>query len=359
MFLKVKTNQSNYTKNMKKYVKKVILISLELFSLIIFSFLFFKHIRIEDFSNIKTFTSFEILLILFVHLMIFVFWALGWHVLLKIYYKDITFWQTFTTKLSSYAISLITPFIGLGGDFVAPILLKKSHFNYTKLYATVALERLLEVSTFMLMLSLFSFFIIPLNINVKLKFFMIVAAVVGLLIFVYLFFILSKKEKLLSNILVWFGKSLRFDHFSWFNTVKKSVMNFEKEIFMILKKRNRKAIILAMIFKLLAFIFDVLRITTILYGLGYRKQILFKSILIISTYLVTWLFSFIPASLGGFELISLDMFETLGYTKADGLTYIITIRLLSLFVVIIGLINYFLRRSENWWKNLFRNRFKK
>ncbi len=342
-----------------KRIKKVFWICIELLFLILFTYLFFRHVKIEEFANIKIFNIYEILLIIVVHFMIYVFSAFGWHMLLKLYYPEISFWQTFTTKLSSYAISLITPFIGVGGDFVAPFLLKKDHRHYTQLYATVALERLIEASSFLLMLSLFSFFILHLEINNKLKILMGIAAFGGLFILSYLFFILSKKKRVLSNIFIWVGKILRLNHFSWFERAKNAIIEFEKEIFMILKPRNKKVIFFAVLFKFLAFLFDVLRITAILFALGYRKQILFKSVLIISTYLIIWVFSFIPASLGGFELISLEIFETLGYSKADGLTYIITIRLLSLFLVILGLINYFLHRSKLLWRNLFQNPLKK
>lgn len=328
---------------MQKRIKTFLKVSIEITLLIILLYLFFTKISFHDFYKLKDILKWEFIpLLIIINLLVPFFWSLAWYKILRTFYK-VDIFEIFLTKIASQAISYVTPFVGIGGDVFVPSILANKERKAKTIIATIALERTIEVIAYGSVLSIASFVVLFSEIPWYIKAGMIIISLV-LVIFLSLFlYMLVLRKRIFSGILHWLYSLF---HFKKFDEIQKKIMDFEEDLFFVLKRENKRIILEAFIFKYIGMFFEILKYVILFYALNHRESVLFYACFALTSYIVVWMLSFIPASLGGFEYTYITFFPEVGLSKTDALGFILIVRGLYTVNVLIGLSYYFIKKSE-------------
>ncbi|MEM2031969.1 MAG: lysylphosphatidylglycerol synthase transmembrane domain-containing protein [Candidatus Woesearchaeota archaeon] len=334
---------------MHSKLKNIVKLIAEISLLILLFYLFLTKISFHDFYKLKDIFKWQFIpLLILINLLIPFFWSLAWYKILRAFYK-VDVLEIFLAKIASQAISYVTPFVGIGGDVFVPSILANHERKAKTIIATIALERTIEVIAYGSLLSVASFVVLFSEIPLYIKIAMIAISLM-LVIFLSLFlYMLILRKRIFSAILSWLYSTF---HFKKFDEIKKKIMDFEEDLFFVLKKENKKVIIEAFIFKYIGLFFEVLKYVILFYALNHKKLVLFYACFALTSYIVVWILSFIPASLGGFEYTYITFFPEVGLSKTDALGFILIVRGLYTINVLIGLSYYFIKKSEMLKKEL-------
>ncbi|MEM2115797.1 MAG: lysylphosphatidylglycerol synthase transmembrane domain-containing protein [Candidatus Woesearchaeota archaeon] len=331
------------THNYRPFLKVMIEIAL----IILFLYLFIRKISFDDFLVLKHIVNWSLIpFLIFFNGFIPFFWSLGWYVILRTFFR-INCLEVVFAKFSSQAISYITPFIGLGGDVFVPTILAKKDRDLKTIYATILTERLIEVITFMGLISFATLYLLFFKnmIPFWLKILIAIAGFSFFFILILFFIFLRKSKPFLSN---FFASIFRKKHIKYHFLISfvNSLKEFEEKTFFILKKENKKTIAKTFFFKFLGVMVELLKHMMIFYLLGFRENLLFFASVSLSSLVLMALTSFIPASLGGYEYFSMLLFSSVGLSTRHILGYLLLIRLLYFTNSSIGLIYYFIRKGQ-------------
>ncbi|NOY09186.1 MAG: flippase-like domain-containing protein [Spirochaetes bacterium] len=335
---------------MNRRSKKYIIITAEILFLTVLIFLFLRILNFNQFKrNIRIIKPSNIAVILLFQSAVYILGALHWSVLLKQAGIKRSFLSILRARISGFSVSYITPSFYFGGEPVRASLLKDDKVTYNSLFATVTLDKYIELfSKFPAVIIGLSLLVILFDPAVSLI--IISGIVTGLLIGVFLFLLIKLFndktfiDRFFKILLKPFAKLKPGTAVKLYRIIR----DFEKEVGVII--REKKYFYLAISIGVLVSFIEVMQTYYILSLL--HSQNLIKSFIIFSSTIFSAVFTFIPANLGGMESVNLFIFTLLGLGAGRGLVYTIILRIGHLGFVALGLLNLMFsrivkKRNEN------------
>ena len=327
---------------MKRKTKKIITLLAELLFLALLIFLFLRILDFEEFKkNISIIKPSSIAVIFMLQAAVYILDSLRWLILLKQAGIKRPFLDILRARLSGFAVSYITPSLSFGGEPVRASLLKENGTPYNRLFATVTLDKYIELfSKFPVLVVGISFLIFLFDPSLSLIIVSVVVIVFLIGLFLFLLIKLFYDKQFINH---FFKKLIRpFARLSPRTAVKfySAVKDFEKEVSTII--RDKRYFYLATSIGVIVSFIEVLQSYYIL-SLLYSANLV-KAFIIFSSTIFSAIFTLIPASLGGMESVNLFIFSLLGLGGGNGLIYTIVLRIGHLSFVAIGLINLLISR---------------
>jgi uncharacterized protein (TIRG00374 family) len=247
-------------------------------------------------------------LVIFFNLMNILSFTITWKILAP---AEIDIYKLFKFYMVGVFINNVTPTFGTGGEPVKAILLgDETGIDKAECFASVILQRMLNMFPF-ITIGGFGLLLLIFKSDIRLQLWQILGIILSISIafgifgsIIYFYF---RKDKLIS-----FAKSLIMFYVKFFKKgsqteylykTKKSIDSFYSGIVDI--NQNKEAIMKAIFFSFLGWIFDILAIYTVFLSIGERN--IYVSIIII-TYTISMMSSWIPLFLpGGLGIVDVTM----------------------------------------------------
>ncbi len=322
---------------MRIKISKPVKISIEV---LLIGLLVALFIKVLDYKTLKDFITL-ITLRVFIgmvsfQLAILILQTLQWHLILREAGIPGSIWKTFRARMSGFSLTYLTPSMYFGGEPVRASLLKEDGISYQKLYATIALDKYIELFTkFPCIVIGFSLLIFLAHPGTTL---IIVTGTVILACIVFFLFIMVR---LFSGglFIVRFVKRLvrPFVRLNPRLVVKivRGMREFAKDLHEII--RRKKIFYVAMILGFAVSVVEVFQTYYILSVLG--RAYLPHCFVIFASVVVQGLIGLLPGNLGGMEGTHLFIFNILRIGSTESLVYTIILRLGQMTMVLLGIVN--------------------
>lgn len=268
-------------------------------------------------------------------------------------------WQVFAARVAGFAVTYLTPSMYFGGEPVRASVYKRESIGTRKLYATIALDKYIELSTkFPCIIAGFAVLVVLIRPSIALVAAMGAALAAILAFFVLLVVRLFDRPDRFVRLVKGLARPLvRIDRRLAVRVVA-TMKEFAREVAGIMA--HRRAFYLAMLTGVSVSVVEVLQTFFILgelapsWAAGDR---LARSFAVFATVVIQALVAILPANLGGMEGIHLVIFNVLGLGSARSLIYTIFLRIGQLGAVLLGILvilGWRLRRARR--KGADRNR---
>ena len=253
------------------------------------------------------------------------------------------FWWTFFARVSGFAFTYLTPSMYFGGEPVRASLYKDRLMSYEKVYATIALDKYIELGAKIpFIIAGFSLLVYFVHTGAVLigvaGFILLVLIALFLLVIVKLFssrtFIVTASKRVL--------RPLALINPRLAVKVLRSIREFARDVHEII--RRRRIFYVALAAGLLVALVEVLQTYYILFVLGHPS--LPNSIVIFSTVIIQGLIAILPGNIGGMEGTHLFIFNLLRIGSNASIVYTLILRLGQMTMVLLGLGFIFLWRVE-------------
>ena len=252
-------------------------------------------------------------------------------------------WRTFWARISGFAITYLTPSVTFAGEPVRATLYKDSSMRYGIVYATVALDKYIELFTKLPCIAVgFSFLIFLAHPGRAL---IVVAGCILLGFFGFFIFLAAKLLGGGQFIVRLFRRLLSpLERFKPDILAKiiQALTEFSTSLHEII--RRRRTFYFAMLTGIAIAVIEVLQTYYILGVLDNPN--LTQSFVIYATVLIQHAIAFLPGNLGGMEATHLFIFNVLGIGSTRSFVYTIILRLGQLTMVLLGFMYVLIRRIE-------------
>ncbi len=329
---------------MKVRLTRPFRIAIELAVLALLALLFVKVLDLRLLRNyIELITPQVVTGILSFQLAILVIQTFEWGLILKEAGIYRGFWWTFFARVSGFALTYLTPSMYFGGEPVRASLYKDRFMSYQKVYATIALDKYIELGAkipcIMAGFSLLVYFVHTGTVLILIS---------GTILLVFIGFFLLLIVKLFSSrtfIVAFFKRLLR--PLARVNPrlavkVLRSIKEFAFDVHQLIG--SRKIFYIALAAGVLVAVVEVLQTYYILLVLGHPS--LANSFVIFSTVVVQGLIGLLPGNIGGMEGTHLFIFNLLRIGSNASLVYTIILRMGQMTMVLLGLGFIFMWRLE-------------
>jgi uncharacterized protein (TIRG00374 family) len=262
-------------------------------------------------------------------------------------------WQAFTARLAGFAVTYLTPSMYFGGEPVRASVYKREGFGYRKLYATIVLDKYIELSTkFPCIIAGFAILVVLIKPSAVL-----VSGAGAVLAFLLGFFVLlvvrlfdrpdlfTRFVKRLVRPLARFNRRLAVRGIV-------AMKEFARDVAEIMA--HRRVFYLAMLTGVTVAVVEVLQTFFILGELDpswTAGDRLARSFVIFATVFIQALVGILPGNLGGMEGTHLVIFNVLGIGSARSLIYTIILRIGQMSMVLLGILSivaWRVRRAERF-----------
>ena len=253
------------------------------------------------------------------------------------------FWWTFFSRVSGFALTYLTPSMYFGGEPVRASLYKDAFMSYEKVYATIALDKYIELGAKIpLIIVGFSLLVYFVHTGTVLIFIagFILLVFIGLFLFVIVK-LFSSRTFILTAIKPVVRPLARINP-RLAVKILRSMREFAKDVHEII--RRRRIFYLALAAGVLVALVEVLQTDYILFVLGHPS--IPNSIVIFSTVVIQGLIGILPGNIGGMEGTHLFIFNLLRIGSNASLVYTLILRMGQLTMVLLGLGFIFLWRVE-------------
>jgi uncharacterized protein (TIRG00374 family) len=315
--------------------------------IVILGLLVFLFMKVLDFRQVKGYiqliTPRVVLGILGFQLAILLIHTFQWGLILReagIYRGA---WLTFWTRTSGFALTYLTPTMSFGGEPVRASLYKSGETTYQKVYATIALDKYIELAgKIPCILVGFSLLVYFVHTGTLLIF------VAGAFLAIFIGFFIFLIVKLFNSktfIVTFFKRLLRpMTRINPRLAVKvvRAMREFAEDVHTLL--RRPRIFSLAMAAGVAVAIVEVFQTQYILYVLGHPS--LPNSFVIFITTAIQGLIGLLPGNIGGMEGTHLFIFNVLHIGSDASIVYTIILRIGQMTMVLLGLLNIVLRRVE-------------
>ncbi len=324
--------------------KRVAFLLTELLVISLLLFLFLKTLNINEFRKyLKILKPQNILVILLFQFSVQLLGSVQWRILMRQAEVERGFFNILKARISGYSVSYLTPSLYIGGEPVRAGMIKDPDTSYNKIYATVTLDKYIELFTkfpaIVTGLSFMIFFFNPKPILI------VISAILMLSLIASFFFVMVKLlhdrafiKRISKKILRPIIKSNPRIAVKIYSFIKA----FEREITLII--HEKKYFYLAMTIGLTISMIEVCQTYYILCLMQFPSMI--NAFIIFGSSLFLAIFTIIPANLGGMEGVNLFIFSLLKMGPERGLTYTIILRLGHLSFVAIGLTMLLISRIQ-------------
>jgi uncharacterized protein (TIRG00374 family) len=247
-------------------------------------------------------------------------------------------WKTLLARTSGFALMYLTPSLYFGGEPIRASLYKDAGMSYQKVYASIALDKYIELASKLPCIIVgFSYLIFLAHPGTTL----IVVSSTILLGFIALFLFLIARLFGGAPFIVRFFKGMlrplaRIKPRLAIRALR-AIREFAVDLHALIKrKRIFYSAILIGIFVAVVEVFQTLYILAVLGGPD-----LAKSFVIFSSVVIQGLIGILPGNLGGMEGTHLFVFNILGIGSDRSLVYTIILRIGQLTMVSLGILNVF------------------
>jgi uncharacterized protein (TIRG00374 family) len=327
---------------MKVKVSRPLKIAIEL---ILLGLLVFLFIKVLDFARLREYITLitvrVVLGILVFQLGILVLQTFQWNLILREAGISRGPWRIFWARTSGFALTYLTPSMYFGGEPVRASLYKDERMSYQKVYASIALDKYIEIASKLPCIIIgFSYLVFLAHPSTTL----IVVAGALLLGFIGLFLFLIAKLFSGGMFIVRFFKGL-LRPLARVNPrlairILRSLREFALDLHALIDRK--KIFYFAMLIGTAVAVVEVFQTYYILSVLGYFD--LARSFVIFSTVVIQGLIGLLPGNLGGMEGTHLFIFNVLGIGSTRSLVYTIILRIGQMTMVLLGILNIFLWR---------------
>jgi uncharacterized protein (TIRG00374 family) len=249
-------------------------------------------------------------------------------------------WQVFTARLAGFAVTYLTPSMYFGGEPVRASVYKREGISYQRLYATIALDKYIELSTkFPCIIAGFAILVVLIRPSV-----ILVSAVGAVLAFILGFFVLLvvrlfNRPALFTRFVKRLVRPLARINRRLAVRVIVAMKEFVRDVADIIA--HRRVFYLAMLTGVTVSVVEVLQtffILDVLDPTGVAGSRLMSSFVIFATVFIQALVGLLPGNLGGMEGTHLAIFNVLGIGSARSLIYTIILRIGQLSMVLLGIL---------------------
>lgn len=263
-------------------------------------------------------------------------------------------WQAFVARVAGFAVTYLTPSMYFGGEPVRASVYKREGVGTRKLYATIALDKYIELSTkFPCIIVGFAILVVLIKPSA-----ILVAAAGAVLVFllgafVFLVVRLFNRPDLFARIVKRLVRPLARLNPRMAVRVIVALKEFARDVAELIA--HRRVFYLAMLIGVLVSTVEVLQTFFILgvldpsWGAGDR---LARSFVIFATVFIQALVGLLPANLGGMEGMHLAIFSVLGLGSAQSLIYTVILRIGQLIMVLGGIVSIVAWRLRNVGRGL-------
>ncbi|MBN1272949.1 MAG: flippase-like domain-containing protein [Candidatus Aminicenantes bacterium] len=290
-------------------------------------------------SNIKTVSIVNFLLLFFFRFIYWLLRTLYWKMILNRFEPGLSFFNLFQARIVGHAISYLTPSAHLGGEVIRTYMVNCP--NRRKCLASVILDKTIEILTVIVFAVIgLTIALIRISIPTNMKIFLI-GSVAMVILFVA--FLIHKQRK---GLLTWLsdliGKvriRLKF--------LQKSREKIEEADLYISEFLTKHKIYL--FYSILFYAFIILfwtgeiHLTLLVMGVHVR---LIDSFLIVTLGTIAFFLPFFPASVGTYEAAYVAVFGILGMQAGAGLALTVIRRILALFWAGAGLVMIYIKRRR-------------
>ena len=250
-------------------------------------------------------------------------------------------WQVFWARLSGFSVTYLTPSLYFGGEPVRASVYKSGAMSYRRLYATIALDKYIEIFTkFPCIIAGFAILVVLAHPSIVL-----VAVSGAVLFFLLVFFILLFVKVFASpGLIVHFFRRLvrplaRINPRAAVKVIR-AMKEFARDLAEIIGQR--RVFYLAMLSGVAVAVVEVFQTCFILGVLdpsGSGRDRLLHSFVIFATVFIQALVGLLPGNLGGMEATHLAIFNVLGLGTTRSLVYTIILRIGQMSMVLLGILN--------------------
>jgi uncharacterized protein (TIRG00374 family) len=330
-------------------ISKPVKICIEIMLLGLLVVLFIKVLDYKTLQQYITLITLRVVLgVLCFQLAILLLQTCQWHLILREAGISRGLWRTFRARMSGFSLTYLTPSMYFGGEPVRASLLKDDRMSYRKLYATIALDKYIELFT-KLPCIIIGFSLLIFLAHPSTTLIVIAVAIVLVLISFFLFLMV----KLFSGglFIVGFVKRL-LRPFARLNPrlvvkIVRAMREFAQDLHEIISRK--KIFYLAMILGFAVSVVEVFQTFYILSVLGHAY--LPHSFVIFSSVVIQGLIGILPGNLGGMEGTHLFVFNILWIGSSMSLVYTIILRIGQMTMVLLGIFNIIA-----WRIGMFRRR---
>lgn len=249
-------------------------------------------------------------------------------------------WHVFWSRVSGFAVTYLTPSMYFGGEPVRASTYKNCTMSYQRLYATIALDKYIELATkFPCIIAGFAILVFLIHPGTTL------VVVAGAMVMGLTGFFVFLMVKLFSSrtFIVTFFKRL-ISPLARLNPriavkVIRAMKEFAQDVAEII--RRKRTFWLALSTGIAVAVVEVMQTWYILRILDPRwpgPDLLIRSFVIFSTVILQALVGLLPGNLGGMEGTHLAIFNVLGIGSARSLVYTIVLRIGQMTMTALGIL---------------------
>ncbi len=249
-------------------------------------------------------------------------------------------WHTFWSRVSGFAITYLTPSMYFGGEPVRASVYKDCTMSYERLYATIALDKYIELSSkFPCIIAGFALLVFLIHPGT------VLVSVAGVIILVMVGFFVFLLVKLFSSrtfIVTFFKRLIR--PLARVNPriavrVSRAIKEFARDVHELITRRQ--TFVLAMGTGVAVALVEVLQTWYILWVISPVWSVSDRSVqsfVIFATVFIQALIGLLPGNLGGMEGTHLVVFSILGIGSTPSLVYTIILRIGQATVTGLGIL---------------------
>jgi len=327
---------------MKLPVNRTVRIAIEI---VVLAFLALLFLRVLDFQHLREYFSLITLQViggvLVFQVAILVLHTVQWDLILREAGIAQGLWKTFWARTSGFALTYLTPSMLFIGEPVRAALYKTEVMSNKVVYATIALDKYIELVTKLPCITAgFALLIILARPSMAL---IVACGALLAIFFAFFIFLMAKLFTSQTFIVGFFGRLARqLQRFSprLAAALVRMVNEFSADLHAII--RRKKAFVLAMLAGIAITVIEVFQTFYILGVLGHQS--LPHSFVIYATVLIQHVIAILPGNLGGMEATHLFIFNVLGIGSTRSFVYTIILRIGQLTMVLLGILHILFRR---------------
>ncbi len=332
------------SRGMKLPLTKPLRVTIEI---VLLGLLVVLFVRVLDYRRLQEYFSlitFRVLTgVLAFQLSILLLHTVQWQLILREAGIARAFWKTFRARISGSALTYLTPSVLFGGEPVRATLYKDAAMSYERLYASIALDKYVELVTKLPCITVgIAFLIILVHRGILLIAISSALLLVFFGVFIFLMGKLFTSEQFILKLFARLARPLERLNPRLRERVIHVIKEFSTDLHAII--RRRKIFNFALLTGIVIASIEVLQTWYILGVLG--QGTLEQSFVIYATVLVQHAVAILPGNLGSMEATHLFIFNVLGLGSTRSFVYTIILRLGQLSMVLLGILNILVRRIE-------------